>query len=1524
MNSHHQSNYKRSKTEKKFLRKQMKARHTLLRHEGIETVSYATQSLVVANGGLGNSVSRKQLLPVLEKCGFVDALLMPPNKPYSFVRYRTTEESKKAYDTLSGKEIVDDLGQKITLYLNFVEKAPWKELGLQALPPGLMVIEEIISSEDEKMLLESVNWTEDTDNQNFQKSLKHRRVKHFGYEFQYENNNVDKDKPLPGGLPDLCDSILEKWLKEGFIKHKPDQLTVNQYEPGQGIPAHIDTHSAFEDEIISLSLGSEVVMDFKHPDGVTVPVMLPCRSLLVMTGESRYLWTHGITPRKFDTVQASRGHKSGVVTGDVEDLTLSKRGIRTSFTFRKVRHTPCNCRYSLVCDSQTKETPPSFPESDREASRLEQEYVHRVYEGIAGHFSSTRHTPWPRVVEFLKALPSGSVVADIGCGNGKYLGVNKELYTIGCDRSQSLVDICRERRHQAVVCDARAVPVRSGSCDACVSIAVIHHFATAERRAAALRELVRLLRPGGKALIYVWAMEQEHGKKKSKYLRENRVSPGREEQTSKETLAQEVPAKHTPDMGSQDSARPVPSISDFQEGGCDSRKATSSKLPVHTNRTPFHSQDLLVPWHLTGNPGKDRPVEPLGALGSGDPGAVFHRYYHVFREAELEAACRSLSDVSVLQSYYDQGNWCVILQKAKANYEREERRKELKRLRGEDTWMLPDVNERVEQISQEHSVKKKKKKDKHSKKVKKEKKKKSKKQKYEKNNESTDSSSSSEDEWVEAVPSQTSGKEKAWKVKDEKLENEDNQFIQRDEWMTVDFMSVKTVSSSSLKAEKETLRKIEREKTQALEQSRLLERELNPYWKDGGTGLPPEDCSVPSVTKVEDGGLSWLRKSYQRMKEQAEKQNRNFEDVVAERYGSVEAFQLKLKEAEKTAFTKEDCRRERWRKPTCSERTQSSQESRKSYLVKYNKSSRDRYSVTDTANNVNKDRFSDVEKDNRSGFLETCRKESNPRQKQEFSSLGNLRPKFLRPSDDEELSFHSKSRNFEPSSSSSALVAQNSVHCGFRKPTESSEESLSSWSGSDGRERDWKHPNRKELDMSRNVEHGHVSEDVREESQDESLRDDSLKKEHLQDTESSLAGSSPVDDSIHILSVDEKNKLGAKIIKAEMMGNMELAEQLKAQLDKANKFKETVTQISSKKSGVENEDKQEVVLVRTDQSGRVWPVTTPGKHLESKGGRRKRQIASTHEEKERVRYFHDDDNLSLNDLVKNEKMGTAENQNKLFMRMASKFMGKTDGDYYTLDDMFVSKAAERECFGEGEESQKKKAIAEHRSLAAQMEKCLYCFDSSRFPKHLIVAIGVKVYLCLPNIRSLTDGQCLIVPLQHHRAATSLDEDIWEEMQMFRKSLVKMFEDKGLDCIFLETNMSMKKQYHMVYECVPLPKEVGDMAPIYFKKAIMESDEEWSMNKKLIDLSSKDIRKSVPRGLPYFSVNFGLQGGFAHVIEDQHKFPHYFGKEIIGGMLDIEPRLWRKGIQESFEDQRKKALQFAQWWKPFDFTRSKNC
>jgi alkylated DNA repair dioxygenase AlkB len=46
-----------------------------------------------------------------------------------------------------------------------------------------------------------------------------------------------------------------------------DQLTVNDYMPGQGIPPHVDTHSPFEEIFVSLSLMSGVSMNFRTAEG---------------------------------------------------------------------------------------------------------------------------------------------------------------------------------------------------------------------------------------------------------------------------------------------------------------------------------------------------------------------------------------------------------------------------------------------------------------------------------------------------------------------------------------------------------------------------------------------------------------------------------------------------------------------------------------------------------------------------------------------------------------------------------------------------------------------------------------------------------------------------------------------------------------------------------------------------------------------------------------------------------------------------------------------------------------------------------------------------------------------------------------------------------------------------------------------------------------------------------------------------------------------------------------------------------
>jgi hypothetical protein len=64
---------------------------------------------------------------------------------------------------------------------------------------------------------------------------------------------------------------------------------------------------------------------------------------------------------------------------------------------------------------------------------LEDAHVQEVYDMIAPHFSATRYKPWPLVAEFLLSFPPSSFVADVGCGNGKYALVNRNIVIHGSD-----------------------------------------------------------------------------------------------------------------------------------------------------------------------------------------------------------------------------------------------------------------------------------------------------------------------------------------------------------------------------------------------------------------------------------------------------------------------------------------------------------------------------------------------------------------------------------------------------------------------------------------------------------------------------------------------------------------------------------------------------------------------------------------------------------------------------------------------------------------------------------------------------------------------------------------------------------------------------------------------------------------------------------------------------------------------------------------------------------------------------------
>jgi len=97
----------------------------------------------------------------------------------------------------------------------------------------------------------------------------------------------------------------------------------------------------------------------------------------------------------------------------------------------------------------------------------------------------------------------------VGCGNGKYLAVNDAVFIVGSDRSTNLARIAKQHQsHDAVVADILDLPHPKGVFDFALSIAVIHHLSTRERRVAAIISVLELLKRDGKALLYVWALEQ--------------------------------------------------------------------------------------------------------------------------------------------------------------------------------------------------------------------------------------------------------------------------------------------------------------------------------------------------------------------------------------------------------------------------------------------------------------------------------------------------------------------------------------------------------------------------------------------------------------------------------------------------------------------------------------------------------------------------------------------------------------------------------------------------------------------------------------------------------------------------------------------------------------------------------------------------------------------------------------------------------------------------------------------------------
>lgn len=153
-------------------------------------------------------------------------------------------------------------------------------------------------------------------------------------------------------------------------------------------------------------------------------------------------------------------------------------------------------------------------------TEFEKKHVIDVYSQISNHFNNTRGHIWPKVKEFINSMEVNSKVSDVGCGNGRNcLERQDELNYIGFEIVDNFIEISRSKGINVIKSNILDIQSPDDIYDYTMCIAVIHHLDSEERRIKAIQELVRITKPGGKILIYVWAKEQ----KKFSHYHENNI-----------------------------------------------------------------------------------------------------------------------------------------------------------------------------------------------------------------------------------------------------------------------------------------------------------------------------------------------------------------------------------------------------------------------------------------------------------------------------------------------------------------------------------------------------------------------------------------------------------------------------------------------------------------------------------------------------------------------------------------------------------------------------------------------------------------------------------------------------------------------------------------------------------------------------------------------------------------------------------------------------------------------------------------
>ena len=383
------------------------------------------------------------------------------------------------------------------------------------------------------------------------------------------------------------------------------------------------------------------------------------------------------------------------------------------------------------------------------------------------------------------------------------------------------------------------------------------------------------------------------------------------------------------------------------------------------------------------------------------------------------------------------------------------------------------------------------------------------------------------------------------------------------------------------------------------------------------------------------------------------------------------------------------------------------------------------------------------------------------------------------------------------------------------------------------------------------------------------------------------------------------NKLKAQLMKAKLRNDP-----IAAQLEEEYKLAEEASLANTKQSDV-------VVLNNVEQRALAGGREGEVKSVTNRRGRERGNVV-------------ENEDMSIEDMVKQERRSKIGTGREFAERIAKDGKFKDDLDYMDDNANNLSKKVMK-----NDTNLRNAAVGDFQKMQKVLSSCPLCHhedtDPPKLPIAPVVSLATRTFLTLPTEPELSKNGAVIVPIQHRLNLLECDEDEWEEMRNFMKSLTRFYDSMDKGVVFYENAaFSHSKRGHAALNAVPLPRHLAETAPAYFKEAILASDEQWSQHKPIIDtlaLSQKPggpgkgaFRKSMPRELPYFHVFFSLDGGYGHVVEDERRWSKgdLFAREVLGGMLDRGPEVIKKQGRWERGDRRMEG--FRKRWGAFDWTK----